>query len=309
VASEALRTRFIASADGKRLRVGEWEPAPGAAARRFCAIFDGQTEFIEKYQEVAGELAGRGFAGAILDWRGQGGSQRLVADPLKAHIADFSEYDADFTAFMTQVVSAVTTAPPIALAHSMGGHILLRALHRSPHAFSAAVMTAPMLRTATRGHSRWLVRAMASAHTRAGLGKAWVWGMQERDPLHIPFDDNLVTSDRERFARNRALVAETPEIRLAGPTWRWLEAAYRSMAQMEAPGFADAITTPCLVFGAGRDRIVETEAIRDFARRLPHGRYVEIPEAEHEIMMETDSIRARFWRAFDDFVAMYKPRS
>ena len=52
----------------------------------------------------------------------------------------------------------------------------------------------------------------------------------------------------------RAFLAEHPEIRLAGPTWRWLEAAYRSMAQMEQPGFAEAIVTPCLIFGAGRDR-------------------------------------------------------
>ena len=85
-----MRTRFIASADGKRLRVGQWDSAPGVPQRGFCAILDGQTEFIEKYEEVSRELGHRGFAGAILDWRGQGGSERLVADPLKAHVADFS---------------------------------------------------------------------------------------------------------------------------------------------------------------------------------------------------------------------------
>ena len=277
------------------------------AARGFCAIFDGQTEFIEKYDEVVGELAARGFGGAILDWRGQGGSARLVADPLKAHVADFSEYDNDFCAFMEQVVAPASVTPRIALAHSMGAQILLRALHREPRAFSAAVMTAPLLRAGTRGYPRWLVRAITSAHVHAGLGTAWVWGMQERDPLRIPFDDNLVTSDRERFARNRELVKETPEIRLAGPTWRWLEAAYRSMAEMESPGYAEAIAPPCLIFGAGRDRIVETAAIRDFARRLPNGRYVEFAEAEHEILMENDSIRTQFWRAFDEFIDEYKP--
>jgi lysophospholipase len=297
-----LRTRFIASGDGKRLRVGEWNSAPGVAERGFCAIFDGQTEFIEKYGEITAELAAYGWAGAILDWRGQGGSERLVADPLKAHVRDFSEYDADLCAFMDQVVRPATSVPPLALAHSMGAHSLLRALHRNPDEFSAAVMTAPMLRTGTRGYPRRLVRAISLTHARAGFANAWVWGMQERDPLRVPFEDNLVTSDRERFARVRAFLMEHPEVRLAGPTWRWLDAAYRSMARMEAPGFAEAITTPCLIFGAGRDRIVETEAIREFVQRLPRGRYVEIHEAEHEIMMENDSIRAKFWSAFDDFV-------
>jgi lysophospholipase len=307
-----LRTRFITAGDGKRLRVGVWDAAPGTAPRGFCAIFNGQTEFLEKYQEVVAELASRGFAGAALDWRGQGGSERALADPLKAHVGAFSEYDADLSTFMEQVVRPATAAPPVALAHSMGVHILLRALHAQPGAFAAAVMTAPMLRTATRGWPRWLVRAICRAHQRKDVAQDWVWGMDARDPLRISFEDNLVTSDRNRFARNRALVAERPEIRLVGPTWCWLEAAYRSMAQMEAPGFAEAITTPCLIFGAGRDRIVETQAVRNFACRLPHARYVEIPEAGHEILMENDSIRAKFWSAFDAFVDAFadatKPR-
>jgi lysophospholipase len=284
------------------LRVANWGSSPGVVQRGFCAIFDGQTEFIEKYAEVIGELAARGFAGAILDWRGQGGSGRLVADPLKAHVRDFGEYDADLAVFMAEVVRPAASAPPIALAHSMGAHILLRALNRKPESFAAAVMTAPMLRTGTRGYPRWLVRTICFAHARGALANKWVWGMEQRDPLRIPFGDNLVTSDRERFARNRALVAEQPEIRLAGPTWSWLHAAYRSMARIETAGFAEAITTPCLIFGAGRDRIVETEAIRDFSCRLPRARYVEILEAEHEVLMENDSIRAKFWSAFDSFV-------
>ena len=298
-----MRTRFIASGDGKRLRVGSFDAAPGTSPHGFCTILDGQTEFLEKYEEVAGELAARGFAGAILDWRGQGGSERLIADPLKAHVRDFSEYDADLAALLEQVVRPETDRPPLALAHSMGGHILLRTLRRDPQVFSAAVMTAPMLRTATRGYPRWLVRAICFAQARAGHGNDWVWGMRDRDPLRVPFDDNFVTSDRARYARAQNFLGDNPGLRLAGPSWSWLEGAYRSMAAMEARGFAEAITTPCLVFGAGRDRIVETGAVRDFARRLPRGRYVEIPEAEHEILMENDSIRGHFWREFDAFVA------
>ena len=42
---------------------------------------------------------------------------------------------------------------------------------------------------------------------------------------------------------------------------------------------------------------------RSFAKRLPHGTYVEFADAEHEILMENDAIRARFWQAFDAFTA------
>jgi lysophospholipase len=299
---DGLRTRFIASRDGKRLRTASWESVPGVARRGVCVILDGQTEFLEKYGEVVRELAARGFAGAALDWRGQGGSERTLSDPLKAHVGDFSEYDSDLQSFMNDVVAPISDTPPLALAHSMGAHILLRALKANPRTFTAAAMTAPMIRTNARGFPAWLVRLICSTYNLAGLTDEFVWGMRDRDPLHMEFEDNRVTSDRVRFARAQAFLARHPEIRLAGPTWGWLEAALRSMTVIQTPGFAEAIATPCLVLGAGHDRIVDTAAVRAFARRLPNGTYVELADAEHEIMMENDSIRARFWAAFDVFV-------
>ena len=273
--------------------------------RGVCALFDGQTEFLEKYGEVAGELACRGFAVAALDWRGQGGSSRVLPDPLKAHVSDFAEYDMDFDAFYGQVLAPLGEGPRIALAHSMGGHILLRALHAAPDSFAAAVLSAPMLEADTRGYPAWLAKLVCRTQNLGGASSEWVWGMRERDPLKMSFEDNLVTSDRGRFARMQHALAAHPEIRLAGPTWGWLEAAYKSMALLASPGYAEKITTPVLIVTAGRDRIVKTSATRAFFDRLPNAVYLEIADAEHEILMENDTIRARFWSAFDGFVARF----
>jgi lysophospholipase len=250
-----------------------------------------------------GELRARGFAVAALDWRGQGGSTRALSDATKAHVGDFAEYDEDLATFLDQVVKPISGKPPFALAHSMGAHILLRALHDRPGIFSAAAMTAPMLRAGTRGFPPWLARFVCAMQNLGGHADDWVWGMAARDPLRMAFEDNRVTSDRTRFARAQAALVADSDIRLAGPTWGWLQAAYRSMARVTAPGYAEAISTPILIAGAGRDRIVETRTTREFARRLPHGTYVEIEDAEHEILMESDPIRARFWSAFDSFAA------
>jgi lysophospholipase len=301
-----LQTRFIVSRGGKRIRTAIWDAAPAAAyaggSRGVCVLLNGQTEFLEKYLEVAGELSARGFTVASFDWRGQGGSDRLVPDALKAHVADFSDFDADLAVFMDEVVKPLSDKPPLALAHSMGGHILMRALHDRPGLFKAAVTTAPMMRALTRGYPPALARALCAFENFAGQREAWVWGMEARDPLKLTFEDNLVTSDRGRYARNTDYLVADKDIRLAGPTWGWLEAAYRSMSRTMAKGFPEAIETPVLIVGAGRDRIVETRAEREFATRLPHGTYLEIENAEHEILMETDAIRARFWAAFDAFV-------
>jgi lysophospholipase len=264
-----------------------------------CVLLNGQTEFIEKYFEVIDELRARGFCVATMDWRGQGGSIRALADPLKAHVSDFSEYDDDLATLMDQAAGSFHDRSPIGLAHSMGAHNLLRTLHVGPNVFSRVVLSAPMIAVSSRGAPPWIARTATTAMNALGKSSNWVWGMDKRDPLTMRFEDQIVTSDRARFLRTQEILWRTPEIRLAGPTWGWLEAAYRSMRTMQRPGYAEGIVTPTLIFGAGRDRICLTPAANEFARRMPLGEYVELEDAEHEILMENDSVRGRFWKAFD----------
>jgi lysophospholipase len=292
--------RFISARDGTRLRTGVFEPEK--KSRRVCVLLTGQTEFIEKYFEVISELNDRGFVVASFDWRGQGGSARALSDPLKAHVGDFAEYDDDLVSFMDLVVAPISTAAPLVLAHSMGGHVALRALHDRPGQFRAAVLSAPMLGVSTRGYPAALARAVTKLHVRAGKDKTFAWGMAKRDPFLVDFSSQLCTTDVTRFARTQDFLLSHPAIRLAGPTWGWVEAAYRSMKVQTAPGYAEAIQTPALIIGAGHDRITLVEAVRSFAARLPCGKYREFEDAEHEILMEHDAIRARFWKEFDAFV-------
>jgi lysophospholipase len=266
-------------------------------------LLQGQTEFIEKYAEVIGELNTRGYTVATFDWRGQGGSQRLLADPLKSYVRDFAQFDDDLQSFLEQVVRPLSDKPPIALAHSMGAHILLRTLHDKPDAIRAAVLTAPMLAISTRGYPGWLTRFVTALYSGLGFGGDFAWGMAARDPYLITFDTQLVTSDAARFARAQDFLKAHPDLRLAGPTWGWIEAAYRSMTRVNASGYAEAIRAPVLICGAGKDRIVLTDPERAFAARTPRGEFLDLAQSEHEILMETDSIRARFWTAFDTFQA------
>ena len=293
-------------AKGARLRAAIF--APDAPARGICVLLNGQTEFIEKYFEVIDELRGRGFQVVALDWRGQGGSERLLPEtPLKGHIHDFAEYDADLEALMEKMVAPLL-APgtrPIALAHSMGGHILLRYLSRQPERFAAAAFCAPMLMFSTRGQPRWLVDVVTWIMTHTGRAEDFVWGMASRDPLTMTFKDQLVTSDPARFQRGKDFLKTHPQLRLAGPTWGWVAAAWRSITNFAARDFAGRIRTPVLICGAGHDRICVTDDTRRFAGRLPDCRYVEIAGAEHEILMERDDLRRQFWDAFDRFMAQH----
>ncbi len=287
---------------GATLRAARFAAAPDVPARGTCVLLNGQTEFIEKYFEVIDELRGRGFAVATMDWRGQGGSTRQTQDSRKSFVGDFSEYDEDLDTLLNWIVTPMLGPgeKPVALAHSMGAHILLRRLVRRPASFGPAVLSAPMIGISFRGQREFLVRAVTGYHMWRGQQAGWVWGMENRDPHRVTFASQLVTSDPQRFERTQSLLREQPDLRLAGATWGWLAAALRSMDWLKPQGAS--VTTPLLVVGAGKDRICITADTKAFAARTPHADYVEIPEAEHEILMERNPIRAQFWAAFDAFM-------
>lgn len=93
----------VTASDGIRLRVARWKPEGGGLYGTVC-VFPGRTEKIEKYFETVRDLLDRGFAVVALDWRGQGGSQRLLANPMKGHIKDFADYQLDLDALLSQAV-------------------------------------------------------------------------------------------------------------------------------------------------------------------------------------------------------------
>ena len=59
---------------------------------------------------------------------------------------------------------------------------------------------------------------------------------------------------------------------------------------------------------AEEEQLVVNAASRAVADKAPHGRYVEIAGAYHEILMETDERRAVFWDVFDTVAEAVAPR-
>jgi lysophospholipase len=299
---------FSLTAPGAVLRAARFPGNPDVPAQGVCVLLNGQTEFIEKYFETIDELRGRGFAVATMDWRGQGGSSRLLTDDSrKSYVADFRDYDLDLAALMHTLVEPMLApgTQPIALAHSMGGHNLLRYLTQHPDSFAACALSAPMIGISLRGQREWMVRLVTWWEIRRGNRGGWVWGMQERDPHAMTFATQMVTSDAQRFERTQMLLREYPNLRMAGATWGWLAAALRSMAWLRAR--AERIATPLLIVGAGKDRICLTAEAKAFAARAPHADWLEIADAEHELLAERSVYRDQFWAAFDAFIK--KPRS
>ncbi|MBN8996221.1 MAG: alpha/beta hydrolase [Rhizobiales bacterium] len=292
----------ILASDGARLRVAHWRPVPGSPPRGTVCLFQGRAEAIEKYFEVIGELRQRGYAVATLDWRGQGGSERPLANPMKGHVDSFTQYDRDLDAFMEQVALPDCPPPHFALAHSTGALICLRAAHDGRARFARAVLVAPLFGIAPTRPSPEVGHKVAAFLTAFGLGEISVPERNAPPIIKLPFEGNVLTSDERRFLRNQAIFAEHPQIMIGPPTFSWLYAAGRAMQEANEAEYGLAVRVPILVLTAALDRVVSLKAIESVSAELRTGAQVVVAGSRHEMLMERDGVRAQFWAAFDAFV-------
>lgn len=284
---------------GTTLRAARWMPEGDRPIRGTVLICTGRSEFIEKYFDVVRNLLDRGFAAVVFDWRGQGLSTRALRNRRKGHIVDFSQFGDDLNAVVAQVLVPFCPPPFFALAHSMGGTVMVHHAAGRRCAFERIVLSAPMVEVHRLPRP---LHHVASGMARLGLGAFFVPQGQRAAVFDKGFADNLLTSDPVRFAAMTGFVGAAPDLALGAPTVGWLSAAIRAMRPLDDLAFCRAITTPILVVVPGADRVISVPAMERFAQRLKAGAMVRIPHARHEILMERDSLRDQFWAAFDAFV-------
>jgi lysophospholipase len=294
------RAEWFSGAGGARLRAAVF-PAP--RPRGSVVLSGGRTEFIEKYAEVIGELVDRGFTVLTHDWRGQGLSQRLLADPMRGHAEGFDDFIKDYSNLL-DLFEAEAPAPRIALSHSMGGCLTIMALAKGERRLQGAILSAPMLGlTAQRS---WPVRALVNQMVRSGAAARYALG-GPYDPFVVTFEADRLTHDRSRYERTRALIQANRALALGAVTWGWVHSAFSALAWLRAaPAVAD-IALPLTILGAGQEKLVDNAGQQQVAARIPACRYRVIPEAFHEILMETNAVREIFWAEFDDLAARVAP--
>ena len=289
----------IKTPDGAELRFARW--APPAGRKGTVCVFPGRTEPIEKYFETVRDLRDRGFAVAMIDWRGQGHSSRRLRDPRKGYVRDFADYEVDVETFVQQVVLPDCPPPYFALAHSMGGAVMLRLAHAGKRWFDRMVLSAPMIDlpgSRTSFPTRMLLRTMRLI----GQGGRYVPGGSDALTGTESFINNPFTSDPVRYARNAAIFEEDPTLGLGSPTVAWADTAFRAMHTFRGLNYPTEIRQPILMLAASNDTIVSTAAIEEFAYHLRAGSHLVIAGSKHEILQEQDRYRGQFWAAFDAFV-------
>jgi lysophospholipase len=181
----------------------------------------------------------------------------------------------------------------------MGGCLTLMALAKGQaDRFAGCVLSAPMFGVRTGKTSPAAARMMARLNSLFGRAGGYVQNDPGR-PFDDTFEGNPLTHDRRRYARQHAQLKACPDLALGAPTWGWLDFAFQATDELARAGSLDGVKLPVVVCSASEDKLVDNASQKAVTDRLPDGRFVPVAGAEHEILMETDDIRASFWAEFD----------
>lgn len=116
-----------------------------------------------------------------------------------------------------------------------------------------------------------------------------------------PFEDNLLTRDREMWDMMVDQLNAHPDLSLGGPSIIWLREALletQELSRMAAPEM------PCITFMGTNERIIHTERVVQRMQSWPRGELVMVEDGEHEVMMEGPAKRGPiFDRMVQTFLA------
>lgn len=290
----------ITAADGRKLRYARFT-ATSRPLKGTIILLQGRNECVEKYFETIRDLAGRGFGVATLDWRGQGGSDRLLADPQRGYVDSFSDYAGDLEQFFEEVVLPDCRGPFFVLGHSTGSLVALLAAPSMVNRVQRMMLCVPLLAFVGFKVSMTTMRRASAMLYALGLGGMYL-GSGARPPEPTPFAANVLTTDHSRYRRNTLLYQTYPNLALGGPTVAWIRAASIAIDTVTSPEFMARVQIPTLLIAAGADEVVSTPAIEAYARRLRGASMLTIDGARHELLQEADIYREQLFGAFDAFI-------
>ncbi|MGV8831433.1 MAG: alpha/beta hydrolase [Devosia sp.] len=298
---EGARVGYFKTSDNVQLRYAFWPKSEGKHRGTICLV-QGRCEFIEKYFETIADFRKRGFSVATFDWRGQGGSERLIGNRSLGYVDKFEDYWTDLKSFHGHILLPECPPPYYLVGHSMGGLVSLLAGARDRLLFDRIFLSAPMVALDRQPLSMAGMGRLAEVLSFFGLGQMPVGRKTDKQASEASFPNNPLTGDMIRYLRMIDVIKARPELEVGAPTVRWVAAAMAAMAAAGSDGFPGSLRIPVLMLAAARDQVVSTNGIEQLGLRMRTGRHLVIAGARHELFMESDAIRGQVFAAFDAFI-------
>lgn len=293
------------NADGAKIRFGHLKPE--GPCNGTMVMVPGFREPIEKYFETIRDMNARGYEVFIMDWRGQGGSERHLKNaPQKPYSEGFDRDIRDLHQFITDIVKPGEDKKAVLCAHSMGGHLGLRYIKEHQDTFDCMITTAPMFEIETSVFPRPVAKRMVQFAKTGRILEKYMPGGADWEPQKKKFSENHMTSDPARWQVQETLMEQKPELRVGDATYGWLYHAFASMEILNNENYLKEIKIPVLMATPRADVIVDMKAQERASTLIPDCTRIDIPGAQHEIWMEKDEYRTLWLAEIDKFLEKHK---
>ena len=262
---------FVAS-DGTRIAVHRFVP-PVAEVRGAIVSLHGIQSHAGWYRESSQRLAAAGWEVWSIDRRGSG-----VSGGSRGHAPHWERLVNDVVQMLNHVRTRNVAGPVVLQGVSWGGKLAAAVARLHPRLIDALALVYPGIHA----------RIRPSLRQRLLLGLADVFGARRR-PVLLPLEDAALFTnnlERQRFLREDPL-----SLRTATTGFLIADRELTRLAQSAGPD----LRVPTLLILAGRDRIIDTPAMRRYFESIAtrDKTLVEFSEATHTL---------EFDACFEEFV-------
>jgi lysophospholipase len=214
--------------------------APPKATRAQVLILPDAGEPAEAWFATASDLMAKNYGVWVIDWAGQGGSDRWWGSRGQAYTPSMDLNVKALRAMVGQVVRPPPDAPLVLIGDGLGAQIGLRALSGGLDGVDGAVLGDPMLKARDiRLPGSLDGKAVAEALSQVGLGR-----------LPAPGEHDWRETDARgdgRWAVGQAWMRADPALRVGGATLGWTAAYNRSAEAARDPATLRGIKVPVLM--------------------------------------------------------------
>ena len=194
-APENVVAGYFETRDRKKVRYAIFK-ADVTSAKGTVVLLQGRNETIEKYYETIRDLTADELWVATFDWRGQGGSERLLKNPMPGYVRRFSDYEKDLEQFLEEIVLPDARLPFYVIGHSTGALIALSAAPQLANRIERLAVTSPLVGLRHDRFGQATLRVGATLACWIGLCGVAPTGSRRGN---LEFAQNVLTSDPVRF--------------------------------------------------------------------------------------------------------------
>ncbi len=293
---------WLNTEDNIRIRAAYWLTEQPIGT---IIIFPGRNEYIEKYGRTCKKFSEMRFNSLVIDWRGQGLSDRLLQNYLIGHVDEFTDYQNDVKAIVKFAEMNELAKPWYLLAHSMGGTIGLRAI-KNGLPVEKVIFSAPMWEI--KMHLNHIADSILHLY---GRNSYLIYKMLKMEKEFVPrtdqipylktaqFEKNSLTTDKDYFKYLKNQILIHPELALAGPSIKWLNTALLECQKLKK---TIPPKIPCLTISSPNDKIINNAVIKKVMGKWKNSTHLEIDNAEHELLMEDKDLLQLIYSVIRNFL-------